>query len=560
MSYVVLARRWRPLTFAGLVGQPHVSKTLENAIRSSRVAHAFLFAGIRGVGKTSAARILARALNCLNGPAPEPCGTCESCTSIKDGTAVDVVEIDGASHNSVDDVRSLRETVPYRPVIGRYKIYIIDEVHMLSTSAFNAILKTLEEPPPHVKFIFATTEPQKIPATILSRCQRYDFHRISIADIVGQLELIVREEKFETDVQTLTLLAREADGSMRDALSLLDQIMAALKAPVKEKDAARFLGVVSSRVLYDFSRALLEHDPASCISLIEGVDREGYDLVTFSRHFLEHLRNLVVAGLGKSGVKSLDLPKSEVSELVKQASSTESEDLHRYFRHFSHTCEDVARSSFPRLILEMSLVRMAHFRNLVPASELVARIESMLSSSTITKGHGGSGNPGPSSSGEKTQQSGRKKKSGPGKGSSRVKASGEADSLEMWKDLLEDLRKTQPLLASALEHCAPLKVGAEEVRLGFAEDGFALKRVSADENLGKLQAFLDNYFSNQVNLVIEASDVKPPTLHDEQSRKLEEEKDKSRREAVQSPLVQKALREFGGTVKKIQTTYDQGGE
>jgi len=560
MSYVVLARRWRPLTFAGLVGQPHVSKTLENAIRSSRVAHAFLFAGIRGVGKTSAARILARALNCLNGPAPEPCGTCESCTSIKDGTAVDVVEIDGASHNSVDDVRSLRETVPYRPVIGRYKIYIIDEVHMLSTSAFNAILKTLEEPPPHVKFIFATTEPQKIPATILSRCQRYDFHRISIADIVGQLELIVREEKFETDVQTLTLLAREADGSMRDALSLLDQIMAALKSPVKEKDAARFLGVVSSRVLYDLSRALIENDPAACITLIEKVDLEGYDLVTFSRHFLQHLRNLVVAGLGKSGVKSLDLPKSEVSELVKQASSTESEDLHRYFRHFAQTCEDVARSSFPRLILEMSLVRMAHFRNLVPASELVERIESMLSSSTTTRGPGGSGNPGPSSSTERTKRSRGKKKPGPGKSSSRAMASGETDSLGKWKALLEDLRKTQPLLASALEHCAPLEVGEEKVRLGFAEDGFALKRVSADENLGKLQAFLDDYFSKQVKLVIEASDVKPPTLHDEKSRKREEEKDKSRREAVETPLVQKALRELGGTVKKIQTTYDQGGE
>ncbi|MGQ9653584.1 MAG: DNA polymerase III subunit gamma/tau, partial [Thermodesulfobacteriota bacterium] len=225
MAYLVLARRWRPQRFEDVIGQRHVTQTLQNAILSNRVAHAFLFSGARGVGKTTVARILAKALNCEAGPTPHPCGQCDSCREITDGISLDVQEIDGASNTHVDDVRELMDGLRYRPAKGRYRIYIIDEVHMLSGHAFNALLKTLEEPPPHVVFIFATTEPQKIPLTVVSRCQRYDFKRIPLADIVGHLERISLAEGIRVDRDTLLAIAKEAQGSLRDAQSLLDQVI-----------------------------------------------------------------------------------------------------------------------------------------------------------------------------------------------------------------------------------------------------------------------------------------------------------------------------------------------
>jgi len=589
MSYLVLARKWRPQTFAELVGQPHVTQTLENAIRSGRVAHAFLFAGARGVGKTSAARILAKALNCEKGPTPEPCGVCESCRAITAGTAVDVFEIDGASHNSVDDIRTLRESVPYRPVLGRTKVYIIDEVHMLSQSAFNAILKTLEEPPSHVKFIFATTEPQKIPVTILSRCQRYDFHRIAQRQIVEQLRRILHEEKCESDDPTLMLIAREAEGSMRDALSLLDQILAALEPPLKEEVVARFLGVVSQKVHFDLSKALLGHDASECLRIIDCVDIEGYDLVTFSRHFLEHLRNLVVASLGEKGATSLDLPRQEIEELTAQASTAGPQELHRCFRHFAETCEEISRSTFSRLLLEMSLVRMAEFRNLVDASDLVARLESLL------RGGRGGGRPAPAASGsggpatrERKPQAARTAEPRPKQAPAPSPVTEEANPAAVektraeevqagqpaepeggspeslfppgWRPLLDALRRTRPLLASALEHCAPLSLGPDQVRLAFAEGSFPLRQVTVPENLDKLKKFLVEYFRREVSLRIEATETPPVSVHGEAKRKQSEDQENLQREALGNPVILKTLAAFKGQVTKIETIHDQGGE
>jgi DNA polymerase-3 subunit gamma/tau len=376
MSYLVLARKWRPQTFADLVGQEHVAQTLKNAIAQGRIAHAFLFTGARGVGKTTIARVLAKALNCMaaQGPTPEPCGRCAACTEIARGNDVDVKEIDGASNNSVDDVRRLQETLPYLPVRDRFKVVIIDEVHMLSTGAFNALLKTLEEPPPHVKFVFATTEVHKVPITILSRCQRYDFKLIATQKIRERIEYILREEGIPHDDAAVALVAREAAGSMRDALSLLDQVIAGAAGTLTGADAARLLGVADRKVLYDLARALIAGDAAGALGHIQAIAREGYDLPSVARDFLALLRDLVVARVVPEPDELLDLADEERADVLAIAQSTDVQDLERLFAAWSRTTDDAARAREPRWALEMAVVRLAHRPPLVPIDDLIARL------------------------------------------------------------------------------------------------------------------------------------------------------------------------------------------
>jgi len=273
MSYLVLARKWRPQTFDEVVGQEHVTRTLRNAITSGRVAHAFLFTGPRGVGKTTTARLLAKALNCEKGPIAEPCNTCSNCVEITAGTALDVLEIDGASHTGVDNIRDLTEGVQYRPVKSRFRVVIIDEVHMLSNAAFNALLKTLEEPPLHVKFIFATTESHKILATISSRCQRYDFKRIALRELIHKLQTIAERESLTVDDRGLALLAREADGSLRDAESLLDQVVAWSSGTVTEQTVQEALGVADRQALFRLAEVVLTQNPAAALRVDAGEGR-----------------------------------------------------------------------------------------------------------------------------------------------------------------------------------------------------------------------------------------------------------------------------------------------
>jgi DNA polymerase-3 subunit gamma/tau len=269
MSYLVLARKYRPQAFDQVVEQVHITRTLTNAITSGRVAHAILFSGPRGTGKTTVARILAKAMNCEQGPTPQPCNNCRSCNEITGGHAVDVFEIDGASNNSVDQVRELRENIKYMPAHSPHKIYIIDEVHMLSAAAFNALLKTLEEPPSHVMFMFATTEPHKIPITILSRCQRYDFRRIGLDSISSHMESLCRQEGFEVDGESLGLIARESGGSMRDALSLLDQLMTCSQGQVSHEQVLDILGVIDRKVIFDLAGSILNMDIIAVLDLLD---------------------------------------------------------------------------------------------------------------------------------------------------------------------------------------------------------------------------------------------------------------------------------------------------
>jgi DNA polymerase-3 subunit gamma/tau len=376
VSYLVIARKWRPGLFEEVLGQEHVTRTLTNAISSGRIAHAYLFSGPRGVGKTTVARILAKSLNCEKGPISTPCNSCEACRGIANGSSVDVLEIDGASNTGVDNVRELRESVRYMPSQGRYRVYIIDEVHMLSTPAFNALLKTLEEPPAHVVFIFATTEPHKVPQTIGSRCQRFDFKRIPLKSIQDHLRTIAREEGIKVDEDALYLISREAEGSLRDAQGLLDQVIAFAGSEVKGEGVVSALGIMDRTVLFDLSRAILSRDGKRCLNIVEKIYNFGYDLKKVAGDLLEHIRDLTVIKV--TGDRALlELPESEIEELKALQQGVGLDRLQMLFSILTRGYEEVSRASQPRFSLEMALLKAAHLEEIQSLTDLIARLEGL---------------------------------------------------------------------------------------------------------------------------------------------------------------------------------------
>jgi len=392
MAYTVFARKYRPQTFDELVGQEHVARTLANAITTDRVAHAFLFTGVRGVGKTTTARLLAKALNCEQGPTPTPDNTCGICREITAGVDLDVLEMDGASNNSVEDVRRLQESIPYRPTRDRYKVIIVDEVHMLSAAAFNAFLKTLEEPPPHVKFVFATTEAHKVPVTIRSRCQRYDFRLIPNDVVAGRVAEILEKEAIETDEAALALVAREAAGSMRDALTLLDQLVAAAGEQLRGKEVAEVLGIADRAAVTETIAGLVGGDGAGVLRAVDGVASRGLDLVHFARQLLELARDLVVlqvAGASDGLVGLLGEERVAMERLVAEVDPLE---LQRVFAGLAPLVDEVAQTGSPKVVLEMGLVRLATRPALRPLGELLGRLEAL--ERRLGGAGGGSGGPG----------------------------------------------------------------------------------------------------------------------------------------------------------------------
>ena len=377
MSYLVLARKWRPLTFDQMVGQEFISRTLKNAVQTGRVAHAFLFTGCRGVGKTSAARILAKCLNCDQGPTPEPCNQCTSCREITEGRSMEVYEIDGASNTSVDDVRELRENIRYMPRQGKHRIYIIDEVHMLSKSAFNALLKTLEEPPEHVVFMFATTEPHKVPETIQSRCQRYDFRRIPRHQILHRLKEMVENEQVEISETALAFIAKAADGSMRDAQSLLDQVISFCGQTATDEAVMEILGVAGPALFFRISEAVLNQDAGGCIETLDELYHLGHDTSQFYRDLVEHFRNLLVSRLLPNPERVLEMAEAQIQELKKQAALASPEDLQRLVSILQKSEMDILGSSFPRMGLEVALIRMAHTARLEPLEKILEKLTAL---------------------------------------------------------------------------------------------------------------------------------------------------------------------------------------
>ncbi|NMB76876.1 MAG: DNA polymerase III subunit gamma/tau [Myxococcales bacterium] len=586
MSYLVLARKWRPSTFDEVIGQEGAVRTLKNAIAQDRVAHAYLFCGARGVGKTTVARILAKALNCQQGPTAQPDNSCAVCQEIARGASPDVFEIDGASNTGVDDVRALRENAAYLPARSRFKIYIIDEVHMLSTSAFNALLKILEEPPAHVKFIFATTEPHKIPLTVLSRCQRFDFRRIPAPVIQQHLLRLCQAEKAAVDEEALRLIAREAQGSMRDSLSLLDQVLAFGGEKIGVAQVQDALGLAPDAVLDEVCAALSAGDAGALVRRVGRLFEEGADLKRFLEGLLERVHRLILFATIPNPEEMLDLLPEEVERLRAQAKLADPLRWHQIFEGLSRTVFDLGRHPFPRLLLECALLRLAALDRLSGLDELTARLEEVSrrlagggagpasSSSTSGKGPRFERRPSPAAPpapGPAPRQEASpppKEVStpvGPPSGAAALapecSQAGGATLSEEWQKLVGLVCRKRPALGSVLQHACPIAVSAQKVRLALEPGSFYADQLKSARNRDELARCCEEFFGSRPQIEVETL-AQAPGLSLAQAQDLEAKRNREelRRRAVEHPVVQEAIRVFGAEVDAVEPgAKDSGG-
>ncbi len=554
MDYQVSARKWRPQTFEEVIGQEHVTTSLANAIRLDKIAQAYLFSGIRGVGKTSLARILAKGINCEKLGTTVPCNKCEQCSEITGGRSVDVVEVDGASNTGVDDVRELRENVKYLPLRARYKIYIIDEVHMLSNAAFNALLKTLEEPPPHLIFILATTESHKIPATILSRCQHFTFSRMTLAEIVAQLRCVAEERQCVFSEKGLHLIGRLAEGSMRDALSVLDQAISFGGEQVSDEDLFTLMGRMHASTFQAFVHAIHKKDTLALLTLAKEVSEQGCDLTQFLSDCLEHLRNLIVTqNLSEVG-DWVDLPAEEIEEIRIESALFSPEALQRLFSIFARLQREIRHAPQPFLLFEVTLMKSILLADLQPIEAMITKLDALAS-----------GSPAPRSVGktpedikdpqaiamktvfkkpvfeqsiaiEKKTALASPSKPSPAKPSpswlaalaekkgSKVPLSKSRSQIEnpapkniektnakitsgpaqeTWQKLLSAIKEERPNIASYLKEGDLISLSDQEIQMGFSGDSiFLMPLIQKESSREWMNDFLKTYFKRDVSLLL----------------------------------------------------------
>ena len=502
MGYQVTARKWRPQTFDDVVEQQHVTRTLKNAIRLGRIAHAYLFAGTRGVGKTTMARVLAKALNCEHGPTENPCNACQSCLEITQGTSMDIVEIDGASNRGIDEIRELRERLRYLPTRGRYKVYILDEVHMLTKEAFNALLKTLEEPPSHVVFVFATTEIERIPYTIVSRCQRFEFKRVSLTGLSEQLAHIAQSEGIRISRACLMRIAKAAEGSMRDAQSLLDQVVAYCGMEVRDEDVDQILGHVGVEALAQCLRALFQQDAAAALHLASLLQSEGHETAGIARALLEGLRHLIVLKTVPHPDDLIPLSEADLATLRTVAELASLEEIYGQFHVLSAAEQTLRHASNPFLGLEMTLVRMACIGRVQPLQSILEhlqRLETELPASPAPQEQAVSASSAapPARNGrlEDVKTSGRDavgvfeaapvyralpEPSLPEAPPSVVLSTAES----LWEALQQRVTERRPSLGGPMQHGRPLTLDEHRLVVGFAkQDKFSLEYLLDPENL-----------------------------------------------------------------------------
>ena len=544
MAYLVLARKWRPQNFVDLIGQEHVSQTLANAIRSGRIHHAFLFTGARGVGKTSAARILAKALNCEEGLTDLPCGKCTSCKEITSGQGMDVIEIDGASNTGVDDVRELRENIRYLPSRSRYKIFIIDEVHMLSTSAFNALLKTLEEPPEHAKFIFATTEPHKIPITILSRCQRFDFRKIPLVKIAERLREIAAAEELTISDRSLGLIARQGEGSMRDALSTFDQVLAFSGDQVEDEAVQTLLGMVDRRLLLDTVEAILRRDSRRALESAQRIDQLGLALRRFTQDLLEIFRGMVICRVVDEPAELLDMVGDELKEIKLLANDASLEDLQRIITLLMKTQVELANSNAPLLTLEMSLVRLATLAPSRDLAKLINHIESLERRLATA--------PLPASRPQTTTTTTATEPPPPKKPEAPVATTTDSKG---WQGLVDKVKQSRPMLGSVLEHARPLKLEPPILEIGYPKGSFMTSQLQEEDVRSDLEALATEYFGSTIKLKIStvetATHDAPKSLVETRQEKETDRMRRLREDAMEHPALKAVQDVFDGKIKKV---------
>ena len=560
MSYLVLARKYRPQTFEQVVAQTHITRTLTNAISSGRVAHAILFSGPRGTGKTTVARILAKAMNCKAGPIPLPCNNCKSCNEITAGNAADVFEIDGASNNSVDQVRDLRDNIKYMPAHSPYKIYIIDEVHMLSTAAFNALLKTLEEPPSHVLFMFATTEPHKIPITILSRCQRHDFRRIDLNSIAGHMASLCRQEGFEIPKESLDLIAREAGGSMRDGLSLLDQVMTCVQGPLTHEQMLDILGIIDRKVIFDLSQSILNADISSVLNLLDEIFDRGHEMKKLYADLMEHFRNLLVAAMGKKIDKLVDLPSGELEQLLAQAESISTAALTQILDLLFKEEVNIRLSPQPKLAIEMALIRLLQATPVLPIDVLIGKLDA-LRDEIFSAGHPDAPSCGTSTSTIPNENSpqGTKRKPSPDFRTGETKKAGVETEMvtsaggpaenpaETWERISEIISKKNPSLAANLARCRLKKSAGNHLDIEVPGNGFTLRMMEREKNMAVLQQVCKDVFGRSQNIRLTSA-----TMMDDNYQKKKSRDNELKKKAISHQLVADAIEIFNGKLIDVK--------
>ncbi len=544
MSYQVIARKYRPQSFDQMIGQNHITQTISNALKNNRLPHALLFTGLRGTGKTSSARILAKILRCTDLKDFTPCSKCQSCVEISLGRAVDVIEIDGASNNGVDAIRDLRDNVMFAPSSGKYKVFIIDEVHMLSTSAFNALLKTLEEPPAHVIFILATTEVHKIPQTILSRCQRFDFRRIPLKQIADYLKKICDLENIKAEPSALWLIGKQGDGSMRDSLSLLDQVISFTNSNLTETEVSQVLGLTERTLVYEVFNALISRTPAVLVSCLEKLSTSGQNPALFLEDIARLLRHSLLLKVDAKATDLVDLPEDEISLLIEKTRDFSDADLHMLFDMVMKAAQDLARAGDSQAVFEVALLRMGQAPRVADLKALLAMNSSM---GAVAAPSEVPARPKPS------------EEISPQVATAPPPSAAPTDlNSDQWLAFVEKIKKTDALFAAKLEKL--IFVGCEKLNIVLQPPfnlGFLKTEMQTLEMRQKLQGFIDSLVSEGYTFEVLTSraETQGDSAETLATKKLQQAEEKLLEKWQTDPRVQKAREVFKGEIKIIKKEF-----